>query len=541
MPLDRSFGLDGVVRPGSAGQGARFITVQPDGRILMVGVVGDGPPVDFRLLRLELRGAPDPSFGVSGVAIADGGPKPPSILRPVAAVQADGGIVLADECLPQGVDFHEWVVIRLRPDGSVDHSFSVDGRVGVSSPQRPFSLPVRRVLVREDQRILIVGGSPVLFAAQLLPDGTIDRTFGTEGKLHTTLPGTRPFALDAALDQSGNLVVAGTTQRADSGEDLFVVRYGPDGRPDPDFGINGSTIVDFGVGRDFGGHLAIDVAGRIVVAGSTQTAESFGADGAFDADAVRFAPGLLRLLPDGRLDADFGDGGRVQLPLQPVATSAFTYGLGLLPDGRIAVAGLYSDERGERSRPDFGRIHHFVAMVTDDGRPDPTFDGDDGVAFLPDRYQVGAGEFAMQPDGKLLLMIQGELLRLNPSTEFSALALTIGADQAQAGPGPLTILATVRNDGGSAAGGVLTLSASKSVSVVGTTNAAATVAPDRRNVLAKLRPIQPGATATVILRTTVTGFEGSITVRGELQSGPELQTADNTALLTVLTSRNATI
>ena len=131
---------------------------------------------------------------------------------------------------------------------------------------------------------------------------------------------------DAVLDDQDRLVIGGTTPRSDTGEDLFVCRYLPDGRPDPSFGVQGSTIVDFGIGRDICGGVTIDARGRILIGAAVQTGTVTGPDCTTD---TRFGVGVLRLLPDGRLDDDFGDNGRARVNIGPFADFAWMYGIGV--------------------------------------------------------------------------------------------------------------------------------------------------------------------------------------------------------------------
>ena len=85
--------------------------------------------------------------------------------------------------------------------------------------------------------------------------------------------------------------------------------------------------------------MVIQPDGKIVVGGATQS-------GATTAFAV------LRYLPDGRPDADFGSGGLALTDFDPAANDGVT-ALSLLPDGRILAAGAAGDAVGlARYRPD---------------------------------------------------------------------------------------------------------------------------------------------------------------------------------------------
>src|SRR5581483_7860800 len=135
--------------------------------------------------------------------------------------------------------------------------------------------------------------------------GGLDPTFGTGGRVWTDLatlatPLRGAVAGDVALGSSsasavvvqpdGRIVVGGSTQSGGSTA-FAILRYLPDGRPDPSFGSDGLTVTDFDPAtNDAIRSLALLPDGRIVAAGV-----------AGDAAA------LARYRPDGQLDTTFGD------------------------------------------------------------------------------------------------------------------------------------------------------------------------------------------------------------------------------------------
>ena len=76
---------------------------------------------------------------------------------------------------------------------------------------------------------------------------------------------------------------------------------------------------------------ALQPDGKIIAVGTTG-----GVDG-------NTSFGLVRYLPDGTLDATFGDGGKVVTDLQPPGSSnrlAIPWAVTLQPDGKIVVSGF---------------------------------------------------------------------------------------------------------------------------------------------------------------------------------------------------------
>src|SRR4030095_16356280 len=148
--------------------------------------------------------------------------------------------------------------------------------------------------------------------------GDLDASFGTGGWATTPLadPGSI-FAL--ALQPDGKIVAAG---QAPLGTRIVLARYLPDGTPDPGVGSSG-VVQTLPAGRSSGGAFGVVLQpdGRIVVAGQVNDPLS------------GTVLALIRLLPDGGLDASFGTAGSVVAPDRSGGRAVVVQG-----DGRIVVA-----------------------------------------------------------------------------------------------------------------------------------------------------------------------------------------------------------
>lgn len=106
-------------------------------------------------------------------------------LRPVR--QHDGKVLVGAQLLGDR-DAEEFLLVRFRRGGALDKSFGRRGRVRIDF--RSQFVP-STVLARRDGRIVLAGrvGGPAYFAfgpsqlgiVRLLPDGSRDRSFGTNG------------------------------------------------------------------------------------------------------------------------------------------------------------------------------------------------------------------------------------------------------------------------------------------------------------------------------------------------------------------------
>jgi uncharacterized delta-60 repeat protein len=139
------------------------------------------------------------------------------------------------------------------------------------------------------------------------------------------------------------------------------------GYPDPTFGAGGTATASVAPASAAGSVVAIQSDGRIVVAGPW--ALSVGGD-PFHPPQVFYATAVARFLPDGTLDASFGDDG-VALCLQGMEISRPERVLIQPGDGKILVVAAFVLS----SAQDF-----VLVRLLPDGTPDATF-GSGGVVI----------------------------------------------------------------------------------------------------------------------------------------------------------------
>lgn len=369
--LDTTFGK--VVLP--VGQGddyAYAMAVQPDGKVVLAGQAGS----DIAVVRLTRDGAPDASFGQGGKVITD---VSGSDVAYAVAVQPDGKVVVAGSAVVGGSG-RDFVLVRYNPDGSLDSSFGSGGKVitafGADSDQ------AYALLVQPDGKLLAggdsnQGASGLDFAlARYNPDGSPDTSFGAGGKLTTAVgSGAKrdsAYALALQTVQGESRIVA-----AGGEGDFVLARYTAAGALDETFGTGGKVKGLFG--STIGTAKAVAVQGEaILVAGNV---------------GHNFA--LARLLADGSPDASFGTGGKVVTAVsstnwdeaQAVAVNA---------EGQILLGGWAYEGAG--SSGNFALVRY-----TPTGQPDAGF-GAGGVVITP----VAAGAkpdqgmaMALQPDGRI--------------------------------------------------------------------------------------------------------------------------------------------
>jgi uncharacterized delta-60 repeat protein len=301
---------------------------------------------------------------------------------------------------------------------------------------------ISSVALQSDGKIVTAGYALGQFAlARYNEDGSLDSSFGTEGKVTTSffnvgvnvLAGA--FASAVMIQPDGRIVAAGTAQRADQIQDFAVARYQANGTLDPAFGSGGKVTMGLAAGTDVTASCAaLQADGKVIVGGSGYNGSQpnfalarFDADGSpdlkfnggqiiltdFPGLGTQFGSSLVvqpdgsilmvggtffdlvgpaalaRYTPDGTLDPTFGDGGRVATSLSNgINLSAAV----LRADGKIVVVG--------NGGTFMTGLQLLLLQYNRDGSLDTTF-GSGGVARLPLPFSVGYAT-ALQPDGKIL-------------------------------------------------------------------------------------------------------------------------------------------
>ena len=264
--LDTTFSSDGIVTTavGSLNDTGRSVVVQSDGKILVVGSSENLTDSDFAVVRYNTDGSLDTTFSSDGKVTTAIGLDNDNANAVV--LQSDGKIVVA------GISFgtfEVFAVVRYNTDGSLDTTFSSDGKVTTAIGSRQDQ--ARSVVVQSDGKIVAAGlsdnGSNYDFAViRYASDGSLDTTFSGDGKLTTAVGLGIDIANSVVMQSDGKIVAAGYSYNVSS-EDFAVVRYNSDGSLDTTFSGDGIVTTAVGAGSDFGYAVAMQSDGKIVVAG----------------------------------------------------------------------------------------------------------------------------------------------------------------------------------------------------------------------------------------------------------------------------------
>ena len=439
------------------------------------------------ILLLALAGGPlaamaaldlNPAFGDGGLARhAVNGPSDERI----GAVRIDN----QDRIVSAYSGFNARGVSRHLADGSLDATFGDGGRSALD-------FGVYDVAIQADGRIVAIGASAgALLArdwkvARLMPDGSIDTSFGNQGRISLDWYGSSDEAKSIALGASGNIIVGGLahkpglgtafalaifdgqgqllewridkffTDTADicnqvlvqpdgkiicaglarnfNGAVMAIARYEPDLSGDDTFGTDGMAVVAYSEGPAEAQTAMLMPNGQIQLGG-------------FVNDSDDYALALVRLTASGALDTGFGSDGRVLTHLAGSDTESIN---GLFLDGTRILASVQSD-----SLDDF-----VVAAFTLSGALDSSF-GTSGVTTVDFHGRIDRSRAIAGHQGRVLVAgaAQGPVrsgtddLALARLTSSGALDTSFGDNgRARHGlVGPVSVWiadAVVRDDGG---------------------------------------------------------------------------------------------
>jgi len=321
--LDGTFGGDGRITTdfGSSNDGAASVVTDSHGRIVAAGYSVDNNHANGVIARYMPKGSLDSSFS------GDGKVKVPIASGLVKAIVDSHDRVLVAGTVTNPEQHSDFAVARYRPDGTLDPSFSGDGIATIDIG----GFDMAQELAIDSQGRIVVGGirgqyKYSLAVARFNPNGTVDRSFSGDGKVVSDFV-FGSWWTSVAVDSHDRIIGAGDAWT--NGHICFgVVRYRANGTFDSTFG-NVATCFNGGGDAD---DVTVDPRDRVLAAG-----EGFASDVPYRVFAV------ARYRTDGSLDPNFGGDGRVTTDVGGTSQGATVRGLAIDPRGRIVAAGDVED------------------------------------------------------------------------------------------------------------------------------------------------------------------------------------------------------
>lgn len=249
--LDTSFGTAGVQI--TQNQSAHYKIIKLiSGKYLTIGSVGHTYNQNFFIERFNADGTLDATFGTGGgLAVNMGYPADVETIDVAySAVELSDGKIIVCGGAEYGYPKRRACLLKLNQDGSADTSFGTNGKLyftlntGVSQER----VNALSILVANNKLIIAgigritdttdnINGPSDVYVVRLNMNGTIDTTFGTNGKLIFNLG--NPFEFGSMIqDPNGNFYIIGSAFN-NGIRDSWVAKINSEGQFVNSFGTSG--------------------------------------------------------------------------------------------------------------------------------------------------------------------------------------------------------------------------------------------------------------------------------------------------------------
>lgn len=338
--LDTTFGTGGKVSTDFFGgiDEAYGIVVQEDGKILLSGYATNGANQVFALARYNANGSLDTTFGTGGkVTTTFTGATNAQGLT--VALQSDGKIIVVGAANATAATW-DFALARYNADGSLDTTFGTGGKVTTEVNDVD---QASVVVVLSSGKILAAGScghTPNYDYAlvQYNANGTLDTTFGTNGKVSTDFSGGNDGISQIVILSDGKILANGSSVNG-ANNNFALARFSANGPLDTTFGTNGKVTTDFSGDYDLSYDMKVFANGKILLGGlvTNGTNQNFG---------------LARYDANGTLDTTFNTTGKVTTDF--AGNPDLSCGLAIQSDGKILAAG----QAANATNGDFGIVRY---------------------------------------------------------------------------------------------------------------------------------------------------------------------------------------
>lgn len=271
--LDTSFNATGVVQLAVGGNGqdlGNAVAIQIDNKIVVAGTCANfsSTAAEICIVRFTSAGAFDTTFNATGKVVTALG----SGLNTgqTVVVQPDGKIVVAGNCDSGAIQ--EFCVLRYTANGVSDATFNATGILRF--PVGSGLALANSLVVQADGKYVLAGrcsnGANLDFCmARVTAAGALDTTFNSTGKVTTAIGSANDVAYQVAIDVGGKIVLAGNCEVTVSNFLPCVARYTSAGVLDTSFNATGKFIATVNSGPNIQRGMTLQVDGKIVLVGST--------------------------------------------------------------------------------------------------------------------------------------------------------------------------------------------------------------------------------------------------------------------------------
>ncbi|MCJ8270495.1 MAG: tandem-95 repeat protein, partial [Psychrosphaera sp.] len=268
--------------------------------LLTVKVTDDGTPtmnhsatatIDVTNVTESTTPTLDTSFGASGTAGSNAFASRSADL-PKAALLQSGKLIVAGS---SGITNKVITLTRFNTDGTIDRTFGTQGVTNTDFyDNTSWSEDAVAVAIDSSGKIVVAGNhffniTSYAFAARYSADGVLDTSFNSQG-FHVDSEAGAIIVTDMKIDAIGNILLSGT-----DGSDFKIIKFTSNGFSHVDLSL------DFAGGTDAASSIVIQSDGKAVLTGSAT-------NGAFGSD---FAAARFNIDPTFGLDTTYGTAGKL--------------------------------------------------------------------------------------------------------------------------------------------------------------------------------------------------------------------------------------
>ncbi len=359
-----------------------YTAQQSDGKIYVAGTTYNGSNNDITLMRLNLDGRVDSTFGTNGKKTYIFSNSSTDNCRAII-IQPDGKILLAGNTnYTGGTDFF---CMRLDTAGTLDTSFNLTGKITIDFYGQSNIDLLYGMCLQPDGKILLCGYSSYGASAlrygsvvRLGSDGKLDANFNGSGKSGWAGQGGNDMEFYGINVQSdGKILVTGKSPNG-STYYIAIYRMTSSGGTDNSFNSSGHRYISLN-SIDYGTSITQQPDKKILVSGYAQNYGQFF---------------TIRLDSAGGNDNAWNSSGVVRTSLTSYASILTSHAL--LPNGKVVEAGHAVDNGG--------KYQFAISRKKSDGTPDSTFNGNGkSVAYYNSSYNFTSYGLTVLQDGRYLV------------------------------------------------------------------------------------------------------------------------------------------
>lgn len=389
--LDNSLDGDGrVVTLFGQANNNLLVTVLPSGKIQLVGLTITAAGTHFSISQYNSNGSLDNTFDGDGRTLSLFNANEDSYFPSSAARQLDGKYVVTTTTVDvlNFINLENIVVRRYNADGTVDATFGTNGKV--STDLMEDSQTSKAVAVQDDGKVLLAGFSGFwnFNVLRYTATGELDTNFNDDGLITEKVESSNDNGRIVLHQNDGKILLIGHQNyniiNTIGSSDIAMARYLEDGSLDSSFGVNGKNVSVFGQKVNNVRKAALQPDGKILVLNVYYT--TFPATNGME---------VIRFNTDGSVDTSFGTGGAIQISSTSFSSLA---AIKVTEDGSFFVANVGLNPL-DNSEP----FTMYLTSFHSDGSVNVNF-GNGGTRPLEGVFFEGADpDIAIQTDGKIVL------------------------------------------------------------------------------------------------------------------------------------------